>query len=357
MSFLDKNIINFNPKVFGLDLSDLSIKVFQLEREGSEDKIRSYASVEMPLGNIEDGRIVNKDKVAGAIKEAIRKSGPKKINTKKAVCSIPESKAFLRIINIPKMSESEAGEAIKWEMEANIPLPIEDVYFDWQFLKSDPAAEKQSVLTVAVSKEIVDDLVEVLEKSGLDVYGLELESVATVRSLMKKEEFDPALIVDIGARRTSLIVTEGEVPYFTSSIPFSSENLDYAISKDLKLDKNEAEKTKVSHGIHNFDQGSPVFDSIESLLENLIAEISKTIDFYNEVSKKSSGIEKIILCGGGSNLKGLVPYLAKRLGKEIHMGNPWINLNFGNNLPIVNKESSVRYSTAVGLAIRGLHYD
>ncbi len=357
MSFLDKNIISFSPKVFGLDLSDLSIKVFQLEREGKEDKIRSFASVELPLGNIDDGKIINKDKVVEAVKEAVKKAVPKKINTTKVICSIPESKAFLRIINIPKMGEGEAGEAIKWEMEANIPLPIEEVYFDWQFLKSDPSAEKQSVLTVAVSKGIVDDLVEVLEKAGLDVYGLELESVATVRSLMEESGTESALIVDIGAQRTSLIITEGEVPYFTSSIAFSSENLSDAIAKDLKLERKEAENAKINYGIHNFNDGNPVFDSIESLLENLIMEISRTIDFYNEVSKKSTGIEKIILCGGGANMKGLVPYLAKRLDKEIYMGNPWTNLNFGNNLPIVNKADSVRYSTAVGLALRGLHYD
>lgn len=369
MGLLNKNIVSFEPKIFGLDLSDLSVKVFQLEREGKEDRIRSYCSVDIAHGNIEDGEIINKEKVVSVIKEAIKKAGPKKINTNKVICSLPESKVFLRIITIPKMSEEEAGEAIKWEMEANIPIPIDQAYFDWQFLDLDsgakegsakPISEKQNVLTVAVSKKIVDDLMEVLGAAGLDVYGLEVESIASARSLIgpkKEKESMTALIVDLGAQRTSFIIVTGEIPYFTSSIPFSSEIMDDAIAKSLNLGSQEAEKIKVSQGIEYSKGGNPVFDSVQPLLENLIQEIEKTMDFYGDLLKGSSGIEKIILCGGGANLKGLVPYLAKRLEKEVEIGNPWLNLKMGKNLPLVNKENSVRYSTVVGLAMRGLDYE
>src|SRR5665647_2099554 len=118
MSIFQKKIFSFDQVPFGLDLSDLSIKVMQLEKEGEVDRIRSFGSLDIPAGNIEDGKIINKDKVAALIKETIKKAGPKKINTKQVICSLPESKAFLRSINIPKMEKEEAKEAIKWEMEA-----------------------------------------------------------------------------------------------------------------------------------------------------------------------------------------------------------------------------------------------
>lgn len=363
MSFLNKKIISFEPKIFGIDLSDFSIKIMQLEKSGDTEKIRSYYSVDMPAGNIEDGKITNKESVVSFIKEAIKKAGPKKVNTKKVICSIPESKAFLRIITIPKMEEHEIGEAIKWEMEANIPLPIDQVYFDWQCLDCE-AKNKQEILTVAVSKEIIDDTVEVLEKAGLEVYGLEIESVATARSLISEQckseevcEREASLIVDLGAQRTSFIMVVKEVPYFTSSIPFSSESINDAISKGLKLNRQEAEEAKVNHGIENSNSDNPIFSSVKYLLENLVNEIKGTLDFYEEISKEKARIERIILCGGGANLKGFIPYLTKRLGKEVDLGDPWINLKMGNNLPIINKKDSVRYATVVGLAMRGLHYD
>jgi type IV pilus assembly protein PilM len=331
----------------------------QLEREGNEDKIWGCSAVEIPAGNIEDGKIINKDRVASFIRDAVKRAEPKKITTNKVVCSIPESKAFLRIITIPKMKEEEAKEAIKWEMEANIPLPMDQVYFDWQFLETE-SKSKQNVLTAAVSREIVDDLVEVLEKAGLETYGLEIESIASARSLISHKTGEvkgTSLIIDLGSQRTSFIMVVKGIPYFTSSIPFSSESINDAISKSMNLNAEEAEEFKVNHGIENLNSANPIYSSVKALLENLIKEINITLDFYSETAKEDIEIEKIILCGGGGNLRGLIPYLIMRLGKEVELGDPWINLEMGKNLPIINRETSVRFATVVGLALRGVDYE
>ena len=232
MSFLNKKIFSLDPEIFGVDLSDLSVKVMQLERDGKVERIKSYATADIAAGDIEDGKIIDKDRVAANIKDAVAKAGPGKIKSNKVICSLPESKAFLRIISIPKMEEGEAGEAIKWEMEANIPLPIDQVYFDWQFLDTDNK-HKQNVLTVAVAKDIVDDFVDVLGRAGLEAYGLEVESIASARSLVKETKNvkkGVGLIVDLGAQRTSFIMIVDNAPYFTSSIPFSSESINDAIT-------------------------------------------------------------------------------------------------------------------------------
>ncbi|PIU81067.1 MAG: hypothetical protein CO140_01645 [Candidatus Moranbacteria bacterium CG_4_9_14_3_um_filter_40_7] len=361
MNFLNKNLISFEPKFFGLDLSDLSLKIFQVEKIGKFDRIRNFCSLPIARGNIEDGKIIDKEKVAQIIREAVKKAGPKKINTKKVVCSLPESNIFLRIIHIPKIEKEEANQAIKWEMEANIPLPIEEVYFDWQFLEDEPESgkNKQSVLTVAVSRKVVDDFMETFKLSGLEVYDLEIESIASARSLVSSAEKreNISLIVDIGAKRTSFIMVEGNVPCFTSSIPFSSENINDAISKKMNINEEEAEEVKVTFGIENFNKDNPIFNSIKYLLENLVVEIKKTIDFYVVISKTPKEIKKIILCGGGSNLKSLAAYLAQRIGKEVVLGDPLINLNLEKKeLNKINKENCIGYATVIGLAIKKPYY-
>jgi type IV pilus assembly protein PilM len=361
MNFLHKNIISFEPKFFGLDLSDLSLKIFQVEKIGKLDRIRSFCSLPIARGNIEDGKIINKEKVAQIIRGAIKRAGPKKINTRKIICSLPESNIFLRVIQIPKIEAGEAAQAIKWEMEANIPLPIEEVYMDWQFLEEslEGGNNKQDVLTVAVSRKVVDDFMETLELSGLEVYDLEIESIASARSLVKRSEDKKSisLIVDIGAKRTSFIMVEGNMPCFTSSIPFSSENINDAISKKMNISDKEAEEVKVVFGIKDFEKDNPIFNSIKDLLENLVTEIEKTIDFYSVMSKIPKEVKKIILCGGGSNLKGLVVYLSQRLGEEVVLGDPLINLNLEKKeLNRINRENSIGYATVIGLAIKKPYY-
>lgn len=357
MSFLNKNIISFDPKIIGLDLSDLSVKVFQIEKNGRKDHVRGFGTVDIPEGAIEDGRMIDKGKVVESIKGLLKSGTAKKINSKKVICSLPESKAFVRIINIPKMSQDEAEEAVKWEMEASMPMALDEVYFDWQFLE-EAEGKTQRVLTAAVSKEIVDDWMDVLALSGLDVFGLEIESIATIRSLVGKDakKEDIFLIVDLGSSRTSFIISEGTVPYFTSSIPFSSEGINDAIKKALNISNEEAENIKVQNGIEGFDEKNPIFSSVNPLLENLVVEIKKTMDFYGEMSGQSSEVRKIILCGGGSNMKGMAQYLNQRVGKEVLLGDPWINLELDIKLPPINRESSVRYATSIGLAIRGSNY-
>jgi type IV pilus assembly protein PilM len=352
MGVLNKKIFNSEGNFFAIDLSDLSVKVFEMEKKGRIDRVKSYNSKDIEVGKIEDGRILDKEVVSKIIQKAVRESGPKKIRTKKVVCSIPESKAFLRAITIPKMDEKEAAEAVKWEIEASIPLSIDQIYFDWQFLEKQ--GNKQKVLTVAVSREIIDDLVEVIRMAGFEVWGLEVESVATARSLIPQNSSreDISIIVDLGARRTSFIITEGNVPYFTSSIPFSSEAISDAISKELGVSKEEAEEIKVRQGIEHSLEVNSVFQAVEPLLENLSSEIQKSIDFYKEMSGTQQEVEKIILSGGGANLKGTVSYLTAKLSRKVVIGDPWVNFNLGDDkLPVISRGDSVEYTTAIGLAI------
>lgn len=357
MRFWTKKIIDFEDKFFGMDLGESSIKVFQLEKKGNFDRIRSYGFSEIDSSCVENGRIIDPEKLKKIIKKTIESSGPKKINTRNVICSIPESKVFLRTVSIPAVKEREAAEAVKWEIEAGIPLEIDKVYFDWQFLGQ--SGEKQDVLTVAVSKEVVDDLVAVLEECELSVRGLEMESISACRSLISKkmDKEKTCLVVDIGFLKTSFIIVQNEVPCFTSSIPFSSQGINDLISSQTGASRQEAEKIKITQGIEHTFQGenNPVFSLVRPLLENLSREIERTIDFYHTFPK-STEIEKIIITGGTSNLKGLVPYLATNLSYKVVLGDPWINLNLGKNLPIISRNDSVSYSIAVGLAMREINY-
>jgi type IV pilus assembly protein PilM len=356
MFFLNKKIVNLEDEYLSLDMSDLSLKVFQLEKNGQAYQVRSFWTQEIPRGCIENGKIIDREKIIEIIKISLKKAGPKKINTKKVICSLPESKVFLHAVTIPEMSETEASEAVKWEIEASIPLAVEQVYYDWQFLEKKDG--KQSVLTAAVSKEFADELCDILEASGLEVYGLEMESIALARSLIatgaKKEEV--FLIVDIGATKTSFTISEGNIPYFTSSIPFSSSGIIDEISSRLRIQEKEAKNLIITSGIESSSGDNSVLSAINPLLENLSTEIEKTIDFYQSMSKNEVENVRIILIGGGANLSGLLTYLKSKLSNEIIIGDPWINIKLTNKLSNISQADSVRYGVSVGLAMRKANY-
>ena len=360
MSFFNRKIFNDESNVFGLDLSDLSVKVVKIEDHGATEYVASYASYPLSSGCIVDGEIKKRDQIISAIKKVMEIAGPKKIKTKKVICSLPETKAFLRIISLPIMDDLEMQEAIKWEMEANIPLPLDQVYYDWQIIPATILQEKNKmhILVVAVAKTTVDQTMEVLESAGLDPVGLEIESIAQARSLLnEKDEKSTVMIVDIGDCRTSFSVTKGGLPCFTSSIPLCGQTLTDVIAKGMKISFEEAEKIKVNYGIGGDFKDGLLLKMQQPVLENLAQEIERSIDFYLTGLKYSENIDKIILCGGGANTKGMLVYLSKKLGRDIEIGNSWANMNPGKNMYIIKKEQSVQYSTAIGLALKAIHYE
>jgi type IV pilus assembly protein PilM len=357
MGVWDKKIFNFSSNAFGLDLSDLSVKVVQMKDGGKGKEVTGFNSVDIPQGSIVDGEIEIPENVVRSIEKALETAGPKKIKSKKVICSLPETKAFLRIISLPEMKENEVQEAIKWEIEANIPMAVEQVYYDWQIIDKSLNREKgkMDILVVAFSKKVINQLLETLELAGLDVVGMEIESIAQARSLLREDDDRTSLVVDLGDRRTSLLVLIANVPCFTSSVPISGSGMTDSIAKMLGVNFEEAEKTKLAYGIGSVSQQDLIFRSVKPILDGLANEVEKTIDFYLSNLNYSTSVDRIIICGGGSNMQGLVPYLSKRLNREIELGNPWINFITPGKIPIIDRNKSMRYSTSIGLALKGLY--
>lgn len=357
MSVWDKKIFSFSYGAFGLDLSDLSVKVVQMKDSGGGEEVSSFGSADISQGSIVDGEIIRQDNVIMAIKKVIKSSGPKRIKTKKVICSLPETKAFLRIISLPEMKKEEIEEAIKWEIEANIPMSVDQVYYDWQVLEKRMSIDKgkMDVLVVAFSKKVINQFLETLELSGLEVVGMEIESIAQARSLLQENDEKTSLVVDLGDRRTSLLVIIANVPCFTSSVPISGSGMTDAIAKMLGINFDEAEKTKLAYGIGSVSQQDIIFRSVKPILDGLAVEIERAVDFYLSSLNYSSSVDRIIICGGGSNMQGIIPYLSKKLNREVEMGNPWVNLLTPGKIPIIDKNKSVQYSTAIGLALKGLY--
>jgi len=355
------DVIHLMRPPLGLDLSDLSVKLIQIDKSVRGYAVRSYARADILNNGIRDGEIQNPEEVKNAIKRALEKSLPQKPNTRRVVCSIPETKAFLRIIEMPKMSKKEMDEAIKWEIEENIPLSIDKVYYDYQVLEKklgEDDGRHKNVLIVAVSRSIVDSFIEVVQDAGLEVMGMEVESVAQARCLLPDQQRDDhsSLIVDIGDRRTSLLFSVGNAIAFTSSTSVSSQIITEAYASHFRVDTKKAEKMKIEQGIGSVITEDPFFRATEPVLKNLCGQIEHSINFIVDSLKYTKNIDDIILCGGGANTKGLSLYLSRKTGIPVQIGDPWTNIEFYKRVPPIPKKDAIQYSTAIGLALQSLYF-
>jgi len=349
---------------FGLDFSDLCLRAVKLKKRGRFLDLASWKDLEIEEGVIKDGEIQKEEKLVRHIKEMISKIEGEKLKTKYVVASLPEKKAFLQVIRVPKMNLEELAGAIPFEAENYVPLPIEEVYLDFQMVSLAPdSADHFDVLIAALPKQTVDSYVYCIKKAGLIPKALEVESQSIVRALIKNNVSPfPVFIIDFGRSRTSFIIFSGQSLRFTSSVPLSSHQFSEAIAKEFKITIGEAEKLKIKYGLHSSSGGiesKRVAQSIVPLLLEMTEEARKYINYYhNHVNIPDSlgggKIKKILLCGQGANLFDLPAFIASELKIPVERANPWVNIlsKSVKKVPKLEFNESLGYTTALGLALR-----
>ena len=367
--------LTLKSEAFGLDISDLSLKIIKLKKKGKFLSLAAFGEEEIKPGIIKEGEIKDEEALVKILKEALTKVKGEKLKTKYVIASLPEEKAFLQVIQMPKMSEEDLKSAVIYEAENYIPLPIEEVYLDSQIVP--PVynhLDHFDVLIAALPKKTVDPYLSCLKSAGLRPKALEIESLAIARALIKNEVTTfPVLLIDLGATRTSFIVFSGHSLRFTSSIPVSARSFTEIISKALKVNLAEAEKLKIKYGLEEKielkikdkktevkKERGEVFEALVPVLVDLIQQIKRYLEYYRthasheHLPPDGKGVAKILLCGGGANLKGLPELLSLELKIPTELGNPWINIPEGKKMEKLPFEKSLGYATAIGLALRGL---
>ncbi|MCX6760715.1 MAG: type IV pilus assembly protein PilM [Candidatus Nealsonbacteria bacterium] len=360
------NFLNLKIESFGLDFSDSSLKIIKLEKKRGGLKLASFGEAFIRPGVIKNGEIKNKEILVKTIKKALLEVIGEKIKIKNVIVSLPEEKSFIEVIQMPKMQEEDLRSAVIYEAENYIPMPIDEVCLDSQIVPATSGVlDHEDVLIAAFPKKTINFYIECLKESGLKPIVFETESLATSRALIKDEISDgPILIIDFGATRTNFIIFSGHSVRFTFSLPFYQQKLTEDIARSMKIDLVSAEKLKSKHGLFlkKSEEGQEIYYVLNNSLMGLVDQIKKYLDYYythifhEHLPGNKRIIKKVLLCGGGSDLKGLDDFFSCELSLPIEFADPWVNVLSAEkkeNAGISPKES-LKYVTAIGLAIRGI---
>jgi hypothetical protein len=133
--------------------------------------------IPLPPEAIVDGAFMDSASIVESIRSLIEGL---RIKTKNVAVSISGHSVYIKIINVPNMSEEQLEESIRWEAEQQIPFDIEDVNLDFQILNEQVSPDQMAVLLVAAKKDMINDYTAVIEEAGLqpaivdvDVFAIE----------------------------------------------------------------------------------------------------------------------------------------------------------------------------------------
>lgn len=335
----------------GLDLGVSSLKVVELAKSQNKYRLVNFGSTAVSPGGLLSESPLEQEAVALAIKKLFKDN---RISSSEVRIALPESQVFTFVIETPALSERELSSSIQWEAEQYIPIPLDEVVIDWKILvKGNKETEKNQVLLVGAPKRTTEKYTKILEKAGITPLSMETEIIAASRSLLASvPQLPTIMVVNLGAGTTDFSILNNGLLLFTRSIPTGGQAFTRAVKQDLQLEESQAEEYKKEYGLDEDKLEGKVAAVLRPLMNSVIAEMQKGIGFFQE-KHPNTKLDVILLSGGLSLMPGIVPYIAKEIGVETQIGNPFtfieidkkIAANFSmNNGPI--------YTVAAGLAMR-----
>ncbi len=339
MSLLSKHAL-------GLDIADTSIEAIEIKKKLGKLSVVAYARTTIAPGIVENGAVLDKPKLIEAIQDMVRQE---RFSTKNVVLSIPESKTFIHVFDIPSViSEKTLGDSIQYKAQEVIPLSFDQIYHDYRVI--DRAKDSQEVLYIAGFKETVRDYRQVVSQAGLRPLVVEAESMSLARSLVRDDIFEGSVIVDIGARTSIITIYDHHGIRFSGNYRIAGEAITKTLSKALKKPINQVEELKRRTDFFQEKNNPAAHKALTKLLDGLIKQIEKTIAYYKDTTGHI--INSVKLCGGTSCLPGLVGYMNDKISTKVEQGDPLAGLRFSKKQ--LDSKKAVLYAGAIGLALRGL---
>ncbi|MBI5969273.1 MAG: pilus assembly protein PilM [Deltaproteobacteria bacterium] len=236
-------------------------------------------------------------------------------------------------ITIPLMPKGELKEALRWEIKGHLPVSIESVQTDFHILHEfvEKGVKKLEVIAVACPHHLIDRVLSIAKGAGLKPTHLDIGAFAFWNVLLAfdglgKEEV--VALVDLGAEKTGVHLFKDGILQFSREITPAGADITRAIMEGIESEEEpyllyqRAEKIKEEMGIpdkafqERIDNKTinlskiPFF--VRPVLERLAAEIKRSLDYYRNQFHVER-IDRLLLTGGGANLKNITAYLADEL--------------------------------------------
>lgn len=337
----------------GIDISDDSIRFVELVDSRKGKILSKFGEHKIPTGLVLNGEIQDIEKLSQELKKLKEKNNIESIRA-----SLPEEKVYLFQTYIPEdAKEDQIRSIIEFKLEEHVPLSPKESVFDYEIIKNQNSKQHTNVSVAVYPKKTIAKYTSVFNEAGMLPLSFEVEAQAISRAVIKEGDGGTYMIVDFGKMRTGLAIVSDCVLAFTSTLEVEEERLSKAIMEYLSVPETEVARIKNEKGLIGSKDNKKLFSALLGVAETLKDDISKHYRYWqtrvDERGNKVKPIEKIILCGGNSNLKGLPEYLSGALKIPVERANVWTNaFSFEDFIPEMDRFQSLSYATAIGLALR-----
>ncbi len=266
---------------------------------------------------------------------------------------IANQRIIMRRIELPPLTDpSEIQQAVRFQAQNEIPMPLETVVLDHHVLGIVERAEgpRLQVLLVAARREMLERILQAARLAGLQPEGVDLAAFGMIRALHPSGSDDEEAVayLSVGGL-TNLAVARGLTCEFTRVIPAGVEQVaaDVAarcgISTDAargllvtldapsqappdageypapgNVDEVTSDATHES-SVPVSDEQSIARSALSEGLRRLGSEIRNSLDFYL-AAPDSAPVTRAVLTGSALEIPGFADSLSSQLGIPVDRG-------------------------------------
>ena len=168
----------------GVDLQDNAVSLAYLRASFRDVRLAAYAVYPIEKGMSETEKA---DRIGGLLADFLKKNS---IAPAGVFLGVPRDSTILRYVELPLVTKENLRESLGYEMEKYVPFALDEVYFDYQITEEDKGAGKIKILLVAARKEAIDLLLDLANRIGVKVSGVEVSSTAMANYFSGRIERD-----------------------------------------------------------------------------------------------------------------------------------------------------------------------
>jgi type IV pilus assembly protein PilM len=350
----------------GLDIGSDSIKMLQVETSGQTLSVVAAAREALPPHAREKPEL-RVALVVDLIRQMLRHGG---FSGRRVVTALPREILHVKNLRMPLIPQHELTAAVKFEARNIFSFDTDSAN-----IQIIPAGEvrqgidvRQEVIVLAARHEDVNIFVEQMHRSGVGIESLDVESTALYRAQerfirRREDEQDVNVLVDVGYRRTQVVIGRGRDISFMKPIDLGSQHFHEAVSRKLGITMDEASALRRRlieaapgagmslEAVRKDSVRQAVFDATRSTMEQLGREISLCLRYYS-VTFRGQRPAKLRLLGGEAADPLLLGVLNSSLAVPVDAGRPLFSVDTSRMEAEDRKGYMSEWATALGLSLK-----
>jgi Tfp pilus assembly PilM family ATPase len=249
----------------------------------------------------------------------------------KLIIQYPKSLHTTRFLNLPIKQKKKAELMIPFQLEDDIPLSLMDAHFAYT-IQTEGNSNKAFV--EITSNEEISSFYQNLSESNIYPNILTTENSAFATYFNHQEITGSYMVLDFGHQKTSAHLFVNNQLLATHISFIAGQSIDEAIASTYNI---SADESIIYKHQNCFVLSEEQYESVDEkqkqfarLMDHVLKPLINDIQRWELGFKVTHGlsIDKILLCGGSSNIKNITHYLTSKLAIPTEHLNVFDQTNF-----------------------------